>query len=342
MQWTKYLALPPEITPFERHFLARLNKIALVFFYLHIPVLMAVAWAAGTGPLFALVLTLVVLAGPTMAYRAIENPRSLSVVYGITAMLMGGLLVHFGQGPVQIEMHFYFFALLAMLCMFANPMVNLAAALTVALHHLIVWWLLPESVFNYQAQWWVVLVHAAFVVLETVAACYISRQFFDNVIGLEKVVLERTATIREQQKEMRLILDTVEQGLVTVTLDGKMSSETSRAAREWFGVPVAGEGLAAWIGGKDENFGEWCTLGLESLLDGFLPFEIALSQLPGRLKCDGKIYSVTYQPAGGPSTGGDSAAKPDRSATDRILVIFTDITDILKTEAAERHQAELL
>ena len=30
-------------------------------------------------------------------------------------MLMGGLLVHFGQGPVQIEMHFYFFVLLALL-----------------------------------------------------------------------------------------------------------------------------------------------------------------------------------------------------------------------------------
>jgi hypothetical protein len=63
-------------------------------------------------------------------------------------MLMGGLLVHFGQGPVQIEMHFYFFALLSMLCMFANPMVNLAAALTVTVHHLIVWcirWAPPTS-----------------------------------------------------------------------------------------------------------------------------------------------------------------------------------------------------
>src|SRR6185295_3181140 len=118
-------------------------------------------------PLSALLLTCVVMIGPTIAYRMIKHPRALSVVYGITAMLMGGLLVHFGQGPVQIEMHFYFFALLAMLCMFANPMVNIAAALTVALHHLIVWWLLPGSVFNYDAQWWVVLVHAAFVILET-------------------------------------------------------------------------------------------------------------------------------------------------------------------------------
>jgi len=57
--------------------------------------------------------------------------------------------------------------------MFANPAVNIVAAATVALHHLIVWWLLPTSVFNYNAQWWVVLVHATFVVLETIASCYI-------------------------------------------------------------------------------------------------------------------------------------------------------------------------
>ena len=136
MNFTKYLMLPKEITPFEQRYLKRLNKIALIFFYLHIPALMASRGPANTRPLFALVFTLVVMIGPTIAYRTIANPRALSVVYGITAMLMGGLLVHFGQGPVQIEMHFYFFALLAMLCMFANPTVNLAAAVTVALHHL--------------------------------------------------------------------------------------------------------------------------------------------------------------------------------------------------------------
>ncbi|MGH8237602.1 MAG: hypothetical protein ACREXP_11350, partial [Steroidobacteraceae bacterium] len=227
MQFTQYLILPREITPFERGYLARLNKIALVFFFLHIPALMAVAWVAHTRPLFALTLGLIVMSGPTIAYRTIKNPRALSVVYGITAMFMGGLLVHFGQGPVQIEMHFYFFALLAMLCMFANPAVNLAAAVTVALHHLIVWLLVPGSVFNYDAQWWVVLVHAGFVVLETVAACYISRQFFDNVIGLEKIVQARTASLNEKQRDMRLILDNVEQGLITIDPDGAMAGEYS-------------------------------------------------------------------------------------------------------------------
>ncbi len=331
MTVSKYLALPAEITPFERRYLARLNRVALIFFYLHIPALMAIAWVAGTGVLFALALTSFVMVGPTIAYRTVRNPRHLSVVYGFTAMLMGGLLVHFGQGPVQIEMHFYFFALLAMLCMFANPMVNIVAAVTVALHHLIVWWLVPQSVFNYDAQWWVVLVHAAFVVLETIATCFISREFFDNVIGLEKIVQARTETIVEKQRDMRLILDNVENGLATVDLQGRLSSECSSAVAEWFGAPVDGQSISGWLGKRDAKFTEWLALAMEGVGDGMLPVEVALSQFPRQLKDGPKTYAVQYRPIRGAD---DSVGK--------ILVIFTDITERLRSDAAQRHQSDLL
>ena len=331
MKLSRYLALPAEMTPFERRYLTRLNKVALVFFYLHIPALMAIAWVAGTGVLFALALTSFVMVGPTVAFRTVKNPRHLSVVYGITAMLMGGLLVHFGQGPVQIEMHFYFFALLAMLCMFANPMVNIVAAVTVALHHLIVWWLVPSSVFNYDAQWWVVLVHAAFVVLETIATCFISREFFDNVIGLEKIVEARTETIREKQRDMRLILDNVETGLVTVDLQGRLSSECSRVVAEWFGAPADGQPIGEWLRERDPNFAEWLGLAMEGVTDGMLPPEVALAQLPRQLKDGASTYSVQYQLI---RAADDSVAK--------MLVIFTDISERLRSEAAQRHQSDLL
>jgi hypothetical protein len=95
-------------------------------------------------------------AGPALAYATLERPRVVSIIYGVSAMFFGGLLVHFGQGPVQIEMHFYFFALIAMLAVFGNPLVIVAAAVTVALHHLLLWFIVPESVFNYDAPVWVV------------------------------------------------------------------------------------------------------------------------------------------------------------------------------------------
>ena len=344
----KYLALPSEITPFERRFLAELNEIALAFFCLHIPVLMVVAWMAHTGPLAAFALSLAVLSGPVIAYLTIENPRAISVTYGITAVLMGALLVHFGQGPVQTDMHFYFFAVLAMLCVFANPAVNLAAAVTVAIHHLLVWWLLPASGFNYNAPWWVVPVHTSFIVLETVAACYIARRFFDSFIRLEKIVEARTDAIREQQREMHLILNNLQEGLVTIDLDGHVAGETSRAIKDWFGSPLPGEALASRIGRRDAAFGMKLAHGLGVMKEGILPAQ-ALGLLPTRLRNGAKTFSVQYRLMSDDdsslqavSTDRRAERRSGKEEAEKILVIINDITEHLRCEAVEQRQSDLL
>lgn len=199
---TRLIMLPSEPTDFERQYLARMNRVALLFFLLHPPVFALIAWVNGTRPELAVLLTAAVCVGPAVAYFTFKNPRWVSMVHGVTAMFMGGLLVHFGQGPVQIEMHFYFFSLIAMCAVFGNPLVIVAAAMTVVLHHVIVWVVLPRSVFNYEAAGWVVAVHAAFVVLESVAACFIARSFFDNVIGLEKIVQSRTEELVQINEDL--------------------------------------------------------------------------------------------------------------------------------------------
>src|SRR5262245_4464243 len=102
-----YLILPAEITAFERDYLKRMNRIGLTFFCLHIPAFMLVAALCDTGVIKAFFLTAAVLIGPLLAYRTFTNVRTMAAVFGFTAMCMGGLLVHFGQGPMQIEMHFY-------------------------------------------------------------------------------------------------------------------------------------------------------------------------------------------------------------------------------------------
>src|SRR5438552_17555983 len=112
--------LPNEISAFERDYLKKVNRLTMQFFWLHVPVFIAVAWFNDTNPLLAAVLTSAVAVGPWLAYRTLANPRTVTLVYGFASMLMGGLLVHFGQGPVQIEMHFYFFALIAMLALYGN------------------------------------------------------------------------------------------------------------------------------------------------------------------------------------------------------------------------------
>lgn len=198
----KYVCLPRESSEFEQVYLARVNRVALWFFVAHLPVLCLIAAYNSTGAGLAALLTGMVLLGPAVAVTCLKSQRAISVVMGITAMLMGGLLVHFGQGPTQIEMHFYFFVLLALLVVYANPLVIIAAAFTVVIHHLVLWYLLPSSVFNYEAPFWVVGVHAIFVFIEAVAGCFIARGFYDNVVELERHIDERTRQLSQANADL--------------------------------------------------------------------------------------------------------------------------------------------
>lgn len=324
------LLLPAEITDFERRYLERVNRIALKFFALHVPVLVAVAALNETRPLVALALSLAVVFGPVVAVKTIESQRTVSVIHGVTAMFMGGLLVHFGQGPMQIEMHFYFFALLAMCAVFGNPMVIVAAAITVVLHHLVVWSVLPQSVFNYNASVTVVAVHGAFVVLESVATCFIARSFFDNVIGLEKIVQARTLALDTKNRDLRLLLDNVQQGFLTVDGDGRLVADQSAAVETWFGPRPEGEAtFFDYIERVSPDFASASRFAWDEVVADVMPLELTLDQMPRRLDVGGRALRVEYQPI-------LSAAER------RFLVIITDVTSQVEREGAETERREVM
>ncbi|MEO6952087.1 MAG: ATP-binding protein [Polyangia bacterium] len=323
-----YLRLPSEVTPFERAYLVRMNRIGLIFFFLHIPVFMAVAAACHTGVFAAFALTLAVLSGSTLAYFTFTNVRAMSGVFGFTAMCMGGLLVHFGQGPMQIEMHFYFFVLLALLAVFANPLAIIVASLTVAVHHLLLYVLLPSSIFNYDASLWTVTVHALFVVLEATAACFVARSFFDNVIGLERIVAQRTLELDARNSDLQLLLDTVGQGFLTVELDGTMSTERSAMVTRWFGDARPNERFWDYLGRTDTGFAASFRAGCEALQDDVLPMELLLDQLPKRMTCGHSTYAVGCKPI------------LVQGAVAKLLVVLSDVTRQLDAEKSEEEQRE--
>lgn len=325
-----YIKLPNNMSDFERTYLARMNRVAFWFFACHLPVFALIAWLNDTGPALALALTTFTLLGPTLAMRCWTSQRPISVVMGVTAMFMGGLLVHFGQGPVQIEMHFYFFVLLALLAVFANPMVIIAAAITAALHHGLLWWLLPSSVFNYDAPIWVVGVHAAFVILESVAACFIARSFFDNVIGLELKVAARTSELAARNKDMRMLLDAVEQGFFTVDAYGEMSEERSAAVEALLGPTDGRTSLAEVVRQHDGKAADWLALGLEDAFGGIMPIETTLDQLPDRIKANGLTLSLDYTPV---TNEGEVTA---------IAVVVSDVSAEVEKERLEAEMREMM
>jgi hypothetical protein len=314
--------LPAKITEFERAHVQRINSIALWFFAAHIPVFALIAFLNQTDPIAAAALTAGIWLGPLIAHKTIENPRHVAVIYGVTAMAMGGMLVHVGQGPVQIEMHFYFFALIAMLAVYGNPAVIYVATVTVALHHLLLWIWLPRSVFNYDASVWVVAVHAAFVVLEAIATAFIARSFFDNVIGLEQIVARRS-------KDIQLILDNVGQGFLTLDRQGRMAREHSRPVVDWFGPFEPGVALADYLGQHDRKLGEAYREAWQRIEQGVVPLDVAISRLPTRMRLGDRHMELACKPVVDDDTG-----------SQKFVVVISDITTRVERERLETEQRE--
>ncbi|MEL6107865.1 MAG: methyl-accepting chemotaxis protein [Planctomycetota bacterium] len=217
----KWLWLETEISNFERSYVEGINRWALRIAWLHAPILIAIAALNDTGPFFATLLCGLVLAGPSFAARCLDNPRSKSVVLGITFMLLGGLLVHFGQGPSQLELHFYFFAALALLATFANPTPVVVAAAVVSVHHLVLWLVIPGSLLNYDAPFWILSLHAVFVVIAASGSCFMSRTIHDSFIGLEDQIDNRTRQLTRQSSSITKILASV----------GKQAEEAAGSAQ---------------------------------------------------------------------------------------------------------------
>jgi methyl-accepting chemotaxis protein len=174
------------------------NKIQRVFvggLLAHIPVCAAVAWANHLPVWPVISLGLAICTGPVLCRWLNPGGRITTFACGIALMCFSGLLIHAARG--MIEFHFHVFVALALLIVFADWLMLAAAAATIAVHHTAFYFLLPASVFNYQASLSIVLIHATFVVLEAIPACLIARRF-DQFVRAQGILSESLNVIAGQ------------------------------------------------------------------------------------------------------------------------------------------------
>jgi two-component system chemotaxis sensor kinase CheA len=312
----KYVVLPKEITATELKHVQSINAVAFWICAAHLPLFLLVSHLCGTSPVQAVLFWALLMCGPVLGKYFIENARNLSLIYGFTSMGLGALLVHLGQGPMQIEMHFHFFASLALLSVWGNPFVIWVAAVTVALHHGLFWFFLPQSVFNYNASFWVVLVHAIFVVVEAIAASFIARNFFDNVIGLEKIVQEKTQTIRN-------ILDHVTYGLFICDENLNIKQGYSLSCLNFFNInrPQITEKKLTELLQLNERDSENMANLYAQVFEDLAPEDLTLGQLPSRFHLGQKTLALS-----------GSVVRNAQNKVDSVLFCIMDITALVQAE----------
>lgn len=155
-------------------------------------------------------------------------------------------------------------------------------------------------------------------------------QLADALSKMAAAIVDREARIQNQNREMRLVLDNVAQGFITVGIDGVMSSERSAIVDRWFGPPAAGVTLSSYLAAHAATYADWFETGLDQLRDDVLPAELVIDQLPRRFVTTTRSFDVTYTPISHGAT------------VRRLLVIVSDITAQLAHERIEREQKELV
>jgi hypothetical protein len=182
-------------TNFEVEYTTKVNNYGFILLLAHLPAFALIAVVMQSSVLLALGISLVLLIGPGLILLRDRSSSMGSIAIAVAAMGMSALAIHLCNG--MIEGHFELFVLLAMLIVFGKMAPILAAGATIALHHVIFWLWLPASVFNYKASFAIVLVHAFFVIMEVIPACWVARQFGQS-IRVQGIVMEHLGGSAEQ------------------------------------------------------------------------------------------------------------------------------------------------
>lgn len=215
---------------FELQHRTKANRLLLSILAAHIPVLLIFSALSSASVVTAVLGSMILCAAP--ALLTYLNPAGLSTSISIASATMGMsmLLIFLGEG--KIEYHFHIFCFIALLCYFANVWTLLAAAGTIAVHHVLGWWLVPRMVFNYDAAFGDVVVHAFFVVVET-AICSVIAQQLGATIHMRGVLEEQVSLTAEQvAMGSAEIASFVENFARSVSTQAKMVDEISNTSQK--------------------------------------------------------------------------------------------------------------
>lgn len=145
---------------------------------------------------------------------------------------------------------------------------------------------------------------------------------------LEDKVKQRTAALSSRNEAMRVVLNNVEQGLATIKADGTLDSERSAVFDAWFGAPANDVSLGAHLCGNDKEAAAMLDIGWADVMEGFLPTELSIHQMPSNLQVGARHYSLAYR------------VTKEKDAVTGALLVVTDVTDEVTHRAEELRQRE--
>ena len=180
-----------------------------------VPLLTLIGWALGRDAWSFAAAALVLAAVPALLLWMQRSIAMVALAIAVALVGQTSLLVFaFNGHPWQVEMHFYYFVVLALLLGFCDWRILIAAAALIALHHAGLNIVLPDAVYPGGTDYFRVGVHAIAVVIETAMLVFIGlaiRNSFaavdearrlaeESAIELEKFAEQQTVSLEDTHR----------------------------------------------------------------------------------------------------------------------------------------------
>ncbi|WP_313030285.1 response regulator [Brucella sp.] len=184
----------------------RFARFLVVLFWLHVPLFAAIAYGTGASVIGgALAGAFLAVSYNLMWWRADIAPatRFLSAV---ALVAEPAILLYLLRGHIwQMDMHMYFFAMLALTIGWCDSRATIIAAVAVALHHLTLDYLLPSLVFPTGSDIRRVMIHAVIVALEAAVLVWFSDMLVACVNSISKMrdeIMAKNAEIETRSAQV--------------------------------------------------------------------------------------------------------------------------------------------
>ena len=145
-------------------------------------------------------------------------------------------------------------------------------------------------------------------------------------------VRDRENRLAVRNGELRLILDSVDQGFLTARPDGTMLAERSAILTTWLGRLPAELTLWELCERIDPASRGWAEMAWLQFVEGMMPPVVAIAQLPKSIVGRGRHFELAYHPV------------MDGERLDRVVIVLTDVTAEVERQraVAEQHEFSVL
>jgi signal transduction histidine kinase/DNA-binding response OmpR family regulator/HPt (histidine-containing phosphotransfer) domain-containing protein len=178
------------------------GRALLFLFWAHVPLFAIVALLTGHSPVAAAIAGAVVAGSYHLTWWRAGIAPATRYLSAVALMAEPAILLVLLRGhPWQMDMHMYFFAMLTLTIGWCDRRAVIVAATAVAMHHLLLLYLLPSAVFSGQGNLGRVILHAVIVLFQAAVLVWLSDKLVESF-----ALKERTREAEEASRAKSMFL----------------------------------------------------------------------------------------------------------------------------------------